>query len=293
MARNNADRLGVEEDLPKSKGTSTLNKTIQSAAGAQHGAMELPFRFPNPVHVVDLPTKGKFYPKEHPLHNQEDIEVREMSTPDEEILNNQDFIKKGTAIDRVLQSIIVDKRVKLGDLYIGDKNAILISARKNYVNAEYKTGVTCGNCGKSSEEVFNLDELKTKEFSEEDNIEIRSDGTFEVQVEENKVRLRLLKSEDEKAMRMEEEQRKKHKLPSEPIQSLLNCIIVGVNGVEDGYVVNQFISQMPARYSRQIRKLYDKYAPNVDLTYHFECDNCGAESNSRIPFGANFFWTNE
>ena len=63
-----------------------------------------------PTEFVDLPTKGRFYPEDHPLHNQESIEIRYMTAKDTDILTSKSLLKKGVAVDRMLQNIIVDKK---------------------------------------------------------------------------------------------------------------------------------------------------------------------------------------
>ena len=39
-----------------------------------------------PTEFVELPSKGRFYPKEHPLHNKEVIEIKHMTAKEEDIL---------------------------------------------------------------------------------------------------------------------------------------------------------------------------------------------------------------
>ena len=74
-----------------------------------------------PTEVLSLPSKGLLYPKDHPLSSGQ-IDVKYMTAKEEDILTNQNYIKNGTVIDKLLQSLIVDKNVKLNDLLIGDKN---------------------------------------------------------------------------------------------------------------------------------------------------------------------------
>ena len=52
-----------------------------------------------------------------------------MTAKEEDILTNTNFIRKGTVIDRLLQSLIVNKDIKYNDLLIGDKNAVMVAAR--------------------------------------------------------------------------------------------------------------------------------------------------------------------
>ena len=80
-----------------------------------------------PTEKVSLPSKGLLYPKESPLSSGE-VEMKYMTAKEEDILTNTNFIRQGTVIDKLLQSLIVTP-INYDDLLIGDKNAILIAAR--------------------------------------------------------------------------------------------------------------------------------------------------------------------
>jgi len=77
-----------------------------------------------PTEKVMLPSKGLLYPKESPLSSGH-IEMKYMTAKEEDILTNVNFIKNGTVIDKLLQSLIITP-INYDDLLIGDKNAILI-----------------------------------------------------------------------------------------------------------------------------------------------------------------------
>ena len=81
-----------------------------------------------PTEMVDLPSKGYFYVDGHPLSSGK-VEVKYMTAKEEDILTSQNLIQQGLVIDKLLESLIIDKSVKLDDMLIGDKNAIMVSAR--------------------------------------------------------------------------------------------------------------------------------------------------------------------
>jgi len=81
-----------------------------------------------PTETVELPSKGLLYPEDSPLASGT-IEMKYMTAKEEDILTNTNYIKQGTAINKLLQSLIVDKSIKFNDLLIGDKNAIMLAAR--------------------------------------------------------------------------------------------------------------------------------------------------------------------
>ena len=79
-------------------------------------------KFKFPTEMVDLPSKGLLYPEGHPLSSGK-IELKYMTAREEDILTNQNYLKQGIVIDKLLQSLIVTK-FDFDDLLIGDKNAI-------------------------------------------------------------------------------------------------------------------------------------------------------------------------
>ena len=73
--------------------------------------------------------------------------MKYMTSREEDILTNQNYIENGTVIDKLMQSLIVTS-IDYNDLLVGDKNAILVAARILGYGSEYtfkyphpKTGV--------------------------------------------------------------------------------------------------------------------------------------------------------
>ena len=92
-------------------------------------------KFNLPTEVIELPSKGLLYPEGHPLAEGK-VEIKYMTAKEEDILTNQNYIKNGSVIDRLLQSLIVTK-FDYNDLLTGDKNAIMIAARILAYGAKY------------------------------------------------------------------------------------------------------------------------------------------------------------
>ena len=63
-----------------------------------------------PTEVIDLPSLGKLYPKDSPLVEGK-IELKYMTTREEDILMSENLIKKGVVIDKLLDSLIVTPNV--------------------------------------------------------------------------------------------------------------------------------------------------------------------------------------
>ena len=73
-----------------------------------------------PTEVIDLPSRGQVYPKESPL-SEGKLELKYMTTREEDILMSENLIKKGVVIDKLLDSLIVTEGVNQDQLILGDK----------------------------------------------------------------------------------------------------------------------------------------------------------------------------
>ena len=63
-------------------------------------------KFKFPTEMVELPSKGLLYPEGHPLVSGQ-VEMKYMTAREEDILTNQNYIKQGIVIDKLLQSMLI------------------------------------------------------------------------------------------------------------------------------------------------------------------------------------------
>lgn len=251
-----------------------------------------------PTEHVELPSKGLFYPEGHSLCGQESIEIKYMTAKDEDTLTSRNLLKKGIAIERLLQDLIVDKRIMLGSLLIGDKNAILISARKTAYGAEYETKITCPSCNKNVKYEFDLNSCfinhgATAEILQENNITFTERGTFvfELPILKTTCEIRLLNGKDEQwILQKAKENENKKNADESTLSDQLKLMIVSIGTVEDRNVIEKAVPLLPAKDSRYVRDMYQLLNPNVDLSHNFECPSCSYETRLEVPFTADFFW---
>ena len=64
-----------------------------------------------------------------------------MTAREEDILANQNLIKKGIVLDKLFESVLVEPGVNANDVYIGDKNAILMATRILGYGHEYRVDI--------------------------------------------------------------------------------------------------------------------------------------------------------
>jgi len=117
-----------------------------------------------PTEVIDLPSKGKFYPVGHPLASGQ-IELKYMTAKEEDILTSQNLIQKGIVLDKLIDSLIVTKGVTHEDLLLGDLNAVMVASRILGYGKDYPVNVTCPKCGTSAEHVVDLSQLESKDIT--------------------------------------------------------------------------------------------------------------------------------
>ena len=110
--------------------------------------------------LVGLPSKGLLYPEGSPLRTG-NIEVKYMTAKEEDILTNQSYIKAGTVIDKLLQSLVVSP-IDFNDILIGDKNALLVAARVYGYGPHYVFNYTNPGTNEDEEVMIDLSEVKIK-----------------------------------------------------------------------------------------------------------------------------------
>ena len=68
-----------------------------------------------PTEVIELPSKGKVYPESNPLSKGR-VEIKYMTAKEEDILASQNLIRKGVVLDKLFESVVVDKDIDINDI---------------------------------------------------------------------------------------------------------------------------------------------------------------------------------
>ena len=252
------------------------------------------FSFVVPTEFVELPSGGKFYPEGHPLHGEDSIEIKQMTAKEEDMLTSRTLLRKGIAIVRVLESLILDKRVNPNSLLVGDRNAIIVATRVSGYGSDYNTKVSCPACGTNQEYSFDLQEAVIYRGEDIDSINAtgNGDGTYEVELPKSKlnVTFRLLTGNDEKRLLdgIEFDRKKKHH--ERGVTRQITNIAIAVNGDSSPAAINYLAANIPSMDSRHLRLAYRLATPNVDLTQEFECGECQHAQDMEVPLTADFFW---
>jgi hypothetical protein len=233
-----------------------------------------------PTETVELPSKGVVYPPDHPLRSGK-VEMKYMTAKEEDILTNQNYIKKGIVLDKLLESLTMGK-FDIKELITGDKNALLISSRILGYGKDYTFSYD------GTEYTVDLTKLENKPF---DETKVTPKGTFmfTLPATGTKVEFKLLNDKDNEIIDQENESMKKfNKDSSSEVTIRLKHQIVSVEGDNDKNNIRTFVEQILAQDSRALRKYIKDMSPDINLSTSVKIND--VEESIDIPISLSFFW---
>ena len=241
-----------------------------------------------PTEVIDLPSKGYFYPKDSPLAAGK-LELKYLTAREEDILASRNLIQKGLVIQKLLESLIVTPGVKYEDLLLGDISAVFVASRILGYGKDYTVSMTCPNCGDKQTITVDLTKLEEKKVPEpkEKGVNLFK---FQLPISKKTLSFRLLTQRDNKAISDEVEgYHKIDKNIDREVTSRLKRIITEIDG--DATKVASFVeNEFLARDARSFRDYYASVNPDIDSTFEFSCSSCGEHRRVEMPMGIGFFW---
>ena len=240
-----------------------------------------------PTEVLDLPSQGKVYPLDNPLSSGR-ITIKYMTAKEEDILSNQNLIRKGVVLDKLFESIVVDN-VNIDDIVIGDKNAIVLATRLLGYGAQYPMKFYSSKLGDTLETIVDLSKVQTKEvdFSIFNN---KNEFEFTTPIGKNKLVFKLLTHGDENLIEKDIAALEKfNKDGSFEITTRLRYMIKSVDDNSDLGHITKYISGMLARDSKAFRNHVKEIQPDINMNYTYIHED-GEEEVVPITMGVNFFW---
>jgi len=233
-----------------------------------------------PTETIDLPSKGLVYPLDNPLSSGT-VEMKYMTAKEEDILTNQSYIKNGTVLDKLLQSLVVDKNINIDDLIIGDKNSLLIASRILGYGSKYPVKIN----GRDVSVDLSILENKDIDFS---SIEQgKNEFLYTLESTGNVITYKLLTGKDEKIIEKEIAGVRKIQQDASPeLTTRLKQMILSINGDTDRKTVRDFVDNyFLARDSRAFREHIKNTQPDVNLNVTLD-----SGEEVAIPIGLSFFW---
>ena len=237
-----------------------------------------------PTEMVELPSKGYFYFDGHPLSSGK-VEVKYMTAKEEDILTSQNLIQQGLVIDKLLESLIIDKSVKLDDMLIGDKNAIMVSARILGYGKDYQFNYD------GEEQSVDLSTLEPVKLDFSKFPKSQNEFNFKLPNSEREITFKLLTGGDEKEIDSEIKAKEKiSKEQSSELTTRLKKIILSVDGKSEKSHINSFVdNEFLSRDSLAFRQYLSSITPDVDMTTKV-VSSTGEEIEVTIPVTLRFFW---
>lgn len=256
--------------------------------------------FPVAPELVDLPSKGKFYSSDHPLYQQECVEIYQMRGQEEDILTNMDYMRKGLTIDKLLNNLIVNPQLKKPEYYnkilAADRNAMLIQTRITAYTWEYPVVLKCASCGKEQEFEFDLRKQQIDSgYSDSDkqlfpNICYLEDtNCFHLTFPDTSVYVVV------RPRTIEIENKIAKKLLNKKNKDLLNKdlyedMIVEIKGSSDPNLIKQFFEQIPAKHLSWFKAALLICNPDISLSQEFICSACNHSQLIEPPITTDFLF---
>jgi hypothetical protein len=237
-----------------------------------------------PTEEVTLPSKGLLYPPDSALAKGS-VEMKYMTAKEEDILTNETYIKKGTVIDKLLQSLIITP-INYDELVIGDKNALLIAARVLGYGKDYSFEF------KGETHTLDLTNLKDIELQKEHLLEKgKNEFSFTLPILKKEITFKILTHLDEKKIEEEIKGRKKVKQEAGELTTRLKYMILSVDGDSEKKTIREFVdTQLLARDSRALREYVKNISPDVDMTFEYEDEDGEIQRGATVPLTINFLW---
>jgi len=241
-----------------------------------------------PTETISLPSKGLLYPETSPLSKGQ-IEMKYMTAKEEDILTNNNFIRQGTVIDKLLQALIVTP-IEYNELLVGDKNAILVAARVLGYGKDY-TFKYVNQRNQEVETTVDLSLLEDKQMDESLFKRGINEFTFILPHSGNNITFKLLTHGDEQKIDAEiKGLQKVNPNSSTDVTTRLKYIITSVEGKREAKDVREFVDNyLIAKDARALREYYSKISPDVNLIFKPEEESYTGEGIT-IPVSINFFW---
>jgi hypothetical protein len=207
-----------------------------------------------------------------------------MTANEEDILTNQNYIKQGIVIDKLLQSLVVTK-INYSDLFVGDKNALMIAARILSYGASYEFDY------KGIRQNVDLSEINSKPLHPSIQKAISNNFEFTLPNSGNVLTFKLLTHGDEAKIDAEVKGLQKiNKESTSEVTVRLAHMITSINGSSDAKDIRDFVNNyFLAKDARAFRQFYNEISPDLDMTVSLTTSD-GGEEDVDLPVGLSFFW---
>lgn len=210
-----------------------------------------------------------------------EIELREMTGLEEELLTNQRLIRNGDAINQVLRNCILrwDEKEEISagdvlDMLSGDRLFVLVKLRQISLGDEVELELSCPNtiCRAKNRVVINLEDLPVTPYGE------AREFTFTLPGSGKKVRFGYLDGHKEKRLSQMQE-------PT--ISSAMMIRLLDIDGTPPS---KKALADMSMRDRSALRQEMVRVDAGIDTTLDLECESCGASIRTRLEAEPGFLF---
>lgn len=229
-----------------------------------------------PGYTAYLPSLGKIYPKTSPLRSGI-VELRYMTSYDEDLLANMSYIQDGTVLERLIDGLIVTPGITSQDISNPDLEALVISARIFSYGKLYAVNVKNPKTNNVLDRDIDLSALKIKPF----DLESDDNGEFTYTVESTSdvIKFKYLSIRDVKNIDNEK-----------PISDLVKRSIQEINGNRDKNFIEEYIK---FTFRSGDSKKFREYMANNMYGFDFDIEFEGEDKDTfitRFPIGSEILW---
>ena len=246
-----------------------------------------------PTEVLSLPSKGLLYPEDSPLRSGT-IDVKYMTAKEEDILTSTNLIAQGKVIERLLESVIANSNIKLDDLLVGDKNALMLGTRILGYGGQYNILINDPETNEEVELEFDLTQLKHRELDEKLFKSGENKFSFKLPNSKRVVEFKLLDGHDERLIEKQLDDLKKvEELTgvSSELTTRIKHQLISVDENTDQKFIDNFVdNEFLALDTRAYRKYAADISPDVNLVFNYTTQRTKKEVEVDVPLGIEFFW---
>ena len=233
-------------------------------------------RAKTPGYSATLVSLGLIYPKSSPLRAGV-IEMRHMTSYDEDLLANETYLNDGTALERLIQGLILTPGISTQDISNPDLEALCIAARIFSYGKTYPVQVVSPKTGALLDREIDLSALKAREFS----LTPDDAGEFNYTVESSgdTIKFKYLCIRETRDID-----------PNHQISGLVSRSICDVNGNRDRNFIDDYIKYtFRSGDSKDFRKYLANNMYGFDYNIEFEGEDKDTFT-TRFPVGPEILW---
>ena len=281
----------VNDNYPK--GNIELSDAELKALALQNHKQQEVKQSKFPTEIIDLPSKGLFYPADSELAKGV-VEMKYMTAREEDILTSANLIKQGVVLDKLFQSLIVSS-INYNDLLIGDKNAIMMAARVLGYGKDYEVEITDPFSPNDKQKVvIDLTSIQPKEYDFDSLVPNQNEFEVTLPISKRQLVFRLMTHGLETKIKEEVKAQLKFTKASgidRDLSTRMKCMIVSIDGNSERPYINNFVdNELFAQDSKFLREQIKQKTPDLDMTFVFTSNVTGESQVMEVPMDVSFFW---